>query len=225
MKEDFDPEYYRINVLGEFGNYSSGLVVKNFTDENIKHLQYNRDLPLHLTCYFNVDPMCWCLAHKDDKNIYFFDELVIENTTTQQAIDEFLRRYPEHRGAVIINGDASGDNRSSQSEFTNYMIIKRTLEMHGYTHKFQLRNFNPPILRRIQAFNAKVRNSKGTVSLFIDKRCKWLLHNVYNLSFKEGTSIVDVPSLKQIKNDHDLKFLEHPFDATSYMVDYYFPIK
>lgn len=56
------------------------------------------NLPLHLTCDFNVDPMCWCLAHKDDKNIYFFDELVIENTTTQQAIDEFLRRYPNHQG-------------------------------------------------------------------------------------------------------------------------------
>ena len=57
MKEDFDPEYYRINVLGQFGNYSSGLVVKNFTDENIKNLQYNDTLPLHLTCDFNVDPI------------------------------------------------------------------------------------------------------------------------------------------------------------------------
>jgi len=225
MKEDFDPEYYRINVLGQFGNYSSGLVVKNFTDDNIKTLRYNPNLPLHLTCDFNVDPMCWCMAHKDDKNIYFFDELTIENTTTQQAIDEFIRRYPNHKGDLIINGDASGDNRTAQSEFTNYMIIKRALESHGYNPKFQLRDFNPAVLRRIQAFNAKVRNSKGTVSLFIDKRCKWLLHNVYNLSFKEGTSIVDVPSLKQIKNDHDLKFLEHPFDAASYLVDYYFPIK
>ena len=140
MKEDFDPEYYRINVLGQFGNYSSGLVVKNFTDDNIKNLQYNDTLPLHLTCDFNVDPMCWCLAHKDDKNIYFFDELTIENTTTQQAIDEFIRRYPNHKGDLIINGDASGDNRTAQSEFTNYMIIKRALESHGYSPKFQLRN-------------------------------------------------------------------------------------
>ncbi len=67
MREDFDPEYYKINVLGQFGNYSSGLVVKNFTDKNIKSLRYNPNLPLHLTCDFNVDPMCWCLAHKDDK--------------------------------------------------------------------------------------------------------------------------------------------------------------
>ena len=27
-------EYYKINVLGEFGDYSSGLVVKGFGEEN-----------------------------------------------------------------------------------------------------------------------------------------------------------------------------------------------
>lgn len=39
------------------------------------------------------------------------------------------------------------------------------------------------------------------------------------------TSIVDVPSLKQIRNDHDLKFFEYPFYAVLYLVDYYFSIK
>lgn len=225
LESEYDAEYYRINVLGEFGNYASGLVVKNFTDDNIKELQYNRDLPLHITCDFNVNPMCWELAHKDDNNVYFFDELTLENTTTQQAIDELIRRYPDHRGEIIINGDASGDNRTTQSEYTNYMIIKRALELHGYNPKFKLRSFNPPILNRIQAFNAKVCNSRKERHLFIDKKCKWLLHNVYNLSFKEGSSVVDVPTLKQIKNDRTLKFLEHPFDAASYLVEFYFPIK
>lgn len=51
------------------------------------------------------------------------------------------------------------------------------------------------------------------------------MHNVYNLAFKEGTSIVDVPTVKQIKNDRDAKFLEHPFDAASYLVEFFFPIK
>ena len=37
MKDEYDPEYYRINVLGEFGNYSSGLVVKGFGLENEKN--------------------------------------------------------------------------------------------------------------------------------------------------------------------------------------------
>lgn len=226
MKDEYDPEYYRINVLGEFGNYSSGLVVKHFSSENEKECQYNKDLPLYLTCDFNVDPMCWCLAHKDDQNVYFFDELVIENTSTQACIEEFLRRYPDHRAPIVICGDASGDWRNAAAEATNYMIIRNALMNKGYEIEFRLHNFNPPVLRRIQAFNARVCNANGERHIFIHpKRCKWLMHNMYNLAFKEGTSIVDVPTAKQIKNDRDSKFLEHPFDAASYLIEYFFPIK
>ena len=231
MKESFDEEYYKINVLGEFGDYSSGLVVKGFDNENKLKLRYNPNLPLHLTCDFNVDPMCWALAHKDENDVYFFDEIVIEKTTTQQCIEEcieeFLRRYPKHKSEIIINGDASGDNRSTQSEYTNYAIIKNALLEHGYKNiKFRLRDYNPPILNRISAFNARVKNSKGDRHLFIDPcKCKWILYNIYNLSFKEGTSIVDVPTHTQIKSNREAKFLEHPFDAISYLVEYYWRVK
>ncbi len=226
MQESFDEEYYRINVLGEFGNYSSGLVVKNFSKDNLKYLKYNSEIPLHITCDFNVDPMCWCLAHKDENNVYFFDELVIEKTTTKECIEEFIRRYPNHQGEIIINGDASGDNRSTQSEYTNYAIIKNSLNDYGYRNvKFKLRNYNPPILSRISAFNARVKNYSNEIHLFVDPKCKWLLYNIYNLGFKEGTSIVDVPTITQIRRDRKLKFLEHPFDAASYLVEYYWRIK
>lgn len=227
MREQFDEEYFRINVLGEFGDYNSGLVVKGFSDANLKKLNYCPDLPLHLTCDFNVDPMSWAIAHKDEENVYFFDEIVIENTSTQQCIEEFLRRYPNHKAEIIVNGDASGDNRSTQSEYTNYAIIKNALLNHGYTNvKFRLRDYNPPILNRIAAFNARVRNAEGKVRLFIDKsRCKYLYENMMNLKYKEGTSIVDVPTTHQIKKDRSRKFLEHIFDAASYLVEYYWRIK
>lgn len=229
LKDSFDEEYYKINVLGEFGDYSSGLVVKGFSDENLKHFKYCPDVPLHITCDFNVDPMCWVLAYIDDENVYYFDELAVEKTTTRQCIQEIIRRYPNHKSSIIINGDASGDNRSTQSEYTNYAIIRNELYSHGYDRKqikFHLRDYNPPIMNRISSFNAKVKNSKGERHLFIDeRRCKWLLYNIYNLSFKEGTSIVDVPTFSQIKNSRDLKFLEHPFDAASYLTEYYWRIK
>ncbi len=227
MKESFDEEYYKINVLGEFGDYSSGLVVKGFSDENKLKLKYNPNLTLHLTCDFNVDPMCWALAHKDEDNVYFFDEIVIENTSTQQCIEEFIKRYPKHKSDIIINGDASGDNRSTQSEYTNYAIIKKALYNYGYDKvKFKLRDYNPPILSRISAFNARVKNSNNERHLFIDPRkCKWILYNIYNLSFKEGTSIVNVPTHNQIKTNRDFKFLEHPFDAISYLVEYYWKLR
>ena len=227
MKDSFDEEYFRINVMGEFGNYNSGLVVKGFSDENKKNLKYCPNLPLHLTCDFNVDPMMWAVAHKDDENVYFFDEIVIENTTTQQCIDEFLRRYPNHKAEIIINGDASGDNRNTQSEYTNYVIIKNALHKYGYTNvKFALRDYNPPILNRVSSFNARVRNAKGQRHLFVDpRRCKYIMQNIYNLRFKEGTSLIDAPTIHKLKQDRNTKFLLHIFDAISYLTEYYWPIR
>lgn len=226
MKDSFDEEYFRINVLGEFGNYASGLVVKNFTDENIKELHYCPDLPLHLTWDFNVDPMSCILAHKDNNKVFFFDEFVLENTSTQRTIQAIVDKYPDHKAEIVINGDASGDNRSTQSEYSNYVIIKKALIAHGYKNiKIKLRPFNPPIKNRIAAFNAMVCNANGERRLFVDKKCQKFLQNMYNLKYKVGTSIVDVPSYSQIKSDNSLKFLEHPFDAGSYLVEYYFPIK
>ncbi|MCR5266800.1 MAG: phage terminase large subunit [Cyanobacteria bacterium RUI128] len=228
LRDNFDEEYYKINVLGEFGNYNSGLVVKGFSDENIKKINYCPDLPVHLTCDFNVDPMMWLVAHKDDESAYYFDEIVIENTTTEQCIKEFIRRYPNHKADIIINGDASGDNRSTQSEYTNYAIIRRELYNHGYDKKqvkFKLRDYNPPILNRIASFNARVKNSKGERRLFVDKRCKYFLKNIYNLKYKEGTSIIDAPTIHTLKKDRDKKFMGHIFDAGSYLTEYYWRIK
>ena len=182
LKDSYDEEYYKINVLGEFGDYSSGLVVKGFSEDNLMHFKYNAALPLHISCDFNVDPMCWVFAYIDDENVYYFDELAVEKTTTEQCIKEVLRRFPEHKAEIIVNGDASGDNRTSQSEYTNYAIMRKALYEHGYDRKqvkFQLRDYNPPVLNRIAAFNAKVKNSQGERHLFIDeRRCKKLLYNI-----------------------------------------------
>jgi hypothetical protein len=103
--------------------------------------------------------------------------------------------------------------------------MENALRNHGYRVEFRLRPFNPPILSRIQAFNARVRNARGECHIFADKKCKWFLHNVYNLQFKEGTSVIDTPTVKQIKNDRDAKFLGHAFDAGSYLVEYFYPIR
>lgn len=227
LKDAYDEEYYNINVLGKFGDYNSGLVVKGFSDENKLELKYCPDLPLHLTCDFNVDPMMWCIAHKDNENVYFLDEIVVENATTSICMQEFMRRYPNKEQEIIINGDASGDNRSTQSEFTNYATMRKLLTEAGYTNfRFELRDYNPPILNRIAAFNARVRNASGIRRLFVDsKKCKYLMKNINNLKYKPGTTIIDAPTINQIKLDRDKKFLLHIFDAASYLTEYYWRIK
>ncbi|MBO6088653.1 phage terminase large subunit [bacterium] len=224
LKKLYDEEYYNIFVLAKTGNYSSGLVVKDFTNENIKDITYQPEMDLYISCDFNVDPMCWVLAHKTEDKVFYFDEIAMENTTTAKACEEICRRYPNHKGQIIINGDASGDNRSCTSEYTNYVIIKKKFLQYGYDVDIRIKAFNPPIKNRIMAFNSKVRSADGEICLFVDKKCEKLLYNIYNLSYQEGTSKIDLPTYQQIKQSKELKFLSHPFDAASYLVDFYWPI-
>lgn len=224
LKKVYDEQYYNIFVLAQNGEYNNGLVIKDFSDENIKEITYQPEMDLHISCDFNVDPMCWVFAHKTDDKVFYFDEIAMENTTTAKACDEFYRRYPNHKGKIIVNGDASGDNRSCTSEYTNYVIINKKLLQFGYDVEIQIKAFNPPIKNRIMAFNSKVRSANGEVCLFVDKKCEKLLYNIYNLKYKEGSSKIDIPTYQQIKQSKGLKFLSHPMDAASYLVDFYWPI-
>ncbi len=224
LKHLYDKSYYEMFVLGKTGDYNSNLVVKDFTDENVKEIKYQPDMDLYISCDFNVDPMAWVLAHKTDDKVFYFDELVLENTTTAKTCDEFHSRYPNHKAKIIVNGDASGDNRSCTSEYTNYVIIKKKLQSFGYDVEIKIKGFNPPIKNRVAAFNAKVRNANGDIGLYISPKCEKLLYNVYNLRYQEGSSRIDVPTYTQIKQMKELKFLSHPFDAASSLVDFYWPI-
>ncbi len=225
MKNLYDENYYKINVLGQFDDSKNNLVVKNFDAKNLKELLYRRDLPLHISCDFNVDPMCWTLGYKDSERAYFIDEIVLENTTTVLTCEEFGRRYSGHRGRIIINGDASGDNRSCTSEYTNYILMKRCFSNLGFRSvDIEIRPFNPPIKNRISAFNCLVKSQNGKRRLFIDPKCRKLLYNIENLKYREGTSMLDLPAYSTIRQNPETKFLGHPFDAASYLVEYYFPI-
>lgn len=225
LKKIYDEQYYNIFVLAQNGEYNNGLVIKDFTDANIKEITYQNDIDIHISCDFNVDPMCWVIAHKTDEKVFYLDEIVMENTTTAKACEEFCKRYPNHKGKVIVNGDASGDNRSCTSEYTNYVIIKQKLMQYGnYDADIRIKAFNPPIKNRIAAFNSKIKNAKGDICLYVDKKCQKLLYNIYNLKYKEGSSRIDIPTYHQIKQNKELKFLSHPIDAASYLVDFYWPI-
>ena len=81
LKNLYDEKYYKTFVLGQTGNYSENLVVKDFSNDNIKEIQYRDDFDVHISCDFNVDPMAWVLAHKTEDKVFYFDELVLENTT------------------------------------------------------------------------------------------------------------------------------------------------
>lgn len=228
--EQNKPEEYEVVYLNKPRGLNQNRVVKYWSKENLNdRINYCPGLDLHLSMDFNVDPMMWVIFHKTDNKMFVFDEIVMENVTTQDVADEFIRRYPNHKGRIILNGDASGKARKTQSKYSDYAIVKNTLLAAGYAEEnieIEIRRGNPPIRSRVNAFNQVVFNDKGERNLQIHPRCKWLLFNMSKLKYKPGTSVFELPSPAQIAADQSktLKFLGHIFDAVSYPAEYYWPI-
>lgn len=221
---------YEVIYLNKPRGLNQNTVVKYWSKENISDkIRYCPDLDLHLSMDFNVDPMMWIVFHKTDSKMFVFDEIVMECVTTQDAADEFIRRYPKHKGKIILNGDASGKSRKTQSKYSDYAIVKNALLKAGYAEKnieIEIRRGNPAIKSRVNAFNQMVFSDAGQRNLLVHPLCKWLLFNMNKLKYKPGTSDFELPTSSQIEHDQSktLKFMGHIFDAVSYPAEYYWKI-
>lgn len=221
------PDEYERDYLNKPKGANVAKVVKYWSADNINDkIRFVPDLDIYWSLDFNVNPFMSTLAHFDGKKFFVFDELVLNNVITQDVVDEFVRRYPPDtvKGVIQICGDASGKYRKTQSKYSDYAIIINTLAKAGYHYKLNLRNFNPPVLARINAFNKQVYTDAGERNVLVHPQCKWLIYNMKNLKFKEGTSLIDEATPSQITDDNDKLYLGHIFDAVSYMVEFFKPV-
>lgn len=223
------PDDYKRIWEGIADDSISNNIVKGFTKDNIRPIFYQKDLDLHISCDFNYDPMCWVFFHKTQNKMYVFDELIEEATSTLLCARKVTEMFPDHKGNIIINGDAAGNQRNcahSNPDMTNFKILKRELERY-YNRPVDLkvRRGNPHKVKRFEAFNNMVKRYDGEICFYISDNCKWTIYNIENAKFKEGTREVDEPTVHDIKKDPKKKFLIHPLDAVTYPAEYYYPIK
>lgn len=229
-KLELDPEVFQREYGAAF-SFRQGLVVKHFSSENIQPIEFNGLNRVHISCDFNVDPCMWVLAHRSPPAYHFFDEIVKENINVIEMIDEFAKRYPPDsiKAGITINGDASGHNRSINTEKknqTSYTIMRNRLAELGYSDvRVVVPTKNPPVMDRVESFNAKIMNANGQVFIFVAPRCKHLISNLENLRWIEGTSDIWEPTTREIQKDRSLKFVKHIYDAASYLVYQYDPIR
>jgi PBSX family phage terminase large subunit len=221
------PDDWKRDWLGIPDDNFNKRVTKNFCNDNIADIIYQPSMHLHITCDFNKDPCCWELAHKGENVAFFFDEICLENTTVAKMCNEFINRYPNHTEDIIINGDASGKSSNVGMDAVFYAQMLNILRAkYGYKKVYlKIKKANPSTNERVESWNNMILTNKGERNVLISPKCKWLLYNIYNLEYKDGTSLINTPSINSLSKDPTLKFLGHPFDAASYMIDFYWSIK
>lgn len=191
-------------VDGKFVNMSTGRIYYGFgRGKNVQVIKMPPGCQIGLGQDFNVDPMAGVLFWINGKHIHFFDEIILPNSDTEQAIQIAQERTTEAGGVLKASfPDPSGKARktSAPAGRTDFTIIKEA-GVRVYARK------KAPSLR--DGYNAVNKKCKDA-TLTIDPKCKRLIKSLEQLCHEK------------LRKQEDLT---HPTDAMKYPVEYNFPIK
>ncbi len=192
LSQSYDETFYKQEVLGTYLNLSGGLVYSAFTrEQNVVDVELDPRVPLLWALDFNVDPMSSLIAQIVDRRLQVLGEIVIRRGTTQQACEEFLKRFPNYRGEIGVYGDASG-NAQQTTGASDYEMIREYFLVHSPAKvKYRVPRSNPLVRDRINLTNSKLQSASGNIWVLISPGCHELIKDLEQVSFKENTMEID----------------------------------
>jgi hypothetical protein len=210
LKRSYDPKFYEQEVLGHYLSTHGGLVYHAFgREENVREVQASICVPLLWALDFNVDPMCSIVAQIHRDTLYVLDEIVLSRAGTEDACEEFCRRFPYHAAGLQVFGDASG-NHLQTSGTTDYNIIRSYLSRRGYREvTYSVPRSNPAVRDRVALVNGKLRSAADEVQIVISRKCQELIKDFEQVRYKPESSTID--------KDKDPR-RTHLSDALGYLV-------
>ena len=235
---ELDERTYRQEFQASFENLAHGLVYYAFDrKENMQPVPYLRQYPICWALDFNVNPMCSVIAQIEDQStrvdllngfrsvrLNVIDEIVLADSNTLEACHAFVARMQHvNPGGVVdvqLYGDAAGGARSTAGK-SDYQIIREFFRTETrFRVTYHVPSANPSVRDRVNAVNGMLCNSQGIQRLFIDPRCRRLIHDLERVSWKAdgyGNLCAQLD-----KSDPELT---HVSDALGYLVEREFGLR
>ncbi|HEU5023174.1 MAG TPA: terminase family protein [Bryobacteraceae bacterium] len=192
LRASYDENFFRQEVMGDYLNVRGGLVYSSFDRRrNVKDLAPVQGLPLLWTLDFNVDPLCSLVVQKTRDEVRVVDEIVLRRATTEQLCEEFAARFGNPPGGVDVYGDSNGSAMHTNSDSTDYGVIRDFFRARGVRVRFRVPKSNPSVRDRVVTVNGKLRNAAEEVSLFVSPKCKELIDDFEQVSYEEDSTQID----------------------------------
>lgn len=207
---------------GLFIDVRTGRVYYAAKRENYsKPVTYAKDRELYVTLDFNVDPGTALLGHREGDKIQIFDELYIEDSNTRKVCEEIKIRYKGHQAPVYVYGDATGGQRKTSAERTDWQIVEDHLRGLGRSLEMRVRAANPSVIDRVNAVN--VAFEKGRVEINV-QQCPHLVVDLDQVGWKPGTHEIFRPTIVTNELDKRKKALTHTSDELGYLIHWEMPV-
>ena len=207
-KRDLDQKTYLQEYEASFQS-SGNVIYYAFKPENIRKFEQVVPNQLHVGLDFNVSKMAAIVAAKYTDGLHIFDEIVLNNTNTDEICSAIKEKYPNKK--IFLYADPAGNQRrTSARDNTDHLIVKQ------WGMELRAPRSHPLVKDRINAGNRLMCNAEGSRHLFVDPTCRETITAISKQQYKPGTSI-------------PIKDAEHGYDGVNdswgYMVSYLYPLR
>jgi hypothetical protein len=191
LKESYDENFFRQEVLGSYLNARGNLVYGSFSRErNVRSTEVDATKPVYWAVDFNVDPMSSVVAQVRGGDLWVLDEIVLRRATTEQACVEFEKRFGMPRNGAVVYGDASGAAMKTTGN-SDYDTIREFFRTRNGKVTYRVPSANPAVRDRVTAVNSRLCSTQGDVRLLIDPKCKELIADFEQVSYREDSLQID----------------------------------
>jgi hypothetical protein len=210
LKDSYDERVYQQEVLGQYLNMDGSRVYTSWDRSvHMKETKVDPARPLLWALDFNVDPMSSVIAQEVNGRVVVVDEIFLRHSSTMDAAKAFLKRYGSHRAGVVIYGDAAGAHQQTTGA-SDYDVIREHFRANAGTRvSYEVPRANPSVRERINLMNSRLRTAAGAIGLVVDPKCKELIRDFEEVSYKEDSG--------QIDKDRD-RLRTHLSDALGYLL-------
>jgi hypothetical protein len=202
-REEMSEPIFAQEILAEFRDLTAGKAYigfneKNRVDFNPFRIDLSADphaaLPIVLAMDFNLSPMCWTLGQTKVGEFYWFDEIYLENSHTQEASKVLVEKLEALRAKkynvdVIIVGDATGKaGQRAAAGKSDYDIVKTALREAGFRFDDRTPDSNPPVKDRVNNVNRLLKAFDGSARMFINPEgCPQLIKDLQRVVWKSSS--------------------------------------
>ncbi len=232
-KSDMSEGEFAQEIEAEFRNITAGKAYSSAGDHNKRSSSpfcpegqlVSQWLPVVVGMDFNVGHMRWNLGQFRGPVSYWFDQISIENTNTQQCARVLVEKLVALRDQGLLKGspmvklvgDASGNSRNTKATESDYAIITTALDAAKITWTNDTPASNPPVKTRVNTMNARLKSADGNITLFYHPvNCGSFDRDLDRVAWKNGTSELDQTTDKS---------LTHASDSVGYPICVYAPIE
>jgi len=229
-KRDMDKLTFDQEFGGEFVSFS-GRAYYNFDEKiHVRPLKYRQTKDLFLCFDFNINPGVCAIAqegrseldingrYRDETRI--IDEIHIpRNSNTILVSKQIAEKYKNHKGRVLLYGDASGGAGGSAKVMgSDWEIVRKVLYPYFKTNLFSdVPIKNPRERERVNAVNSRFLTASGDINMYIDPKCTNIIRDFDGVATIEGgTGVINKKANKE---------LSHLSDSIGYMLQRRWPIR